>query len=44
MSNIKTILLKGEKNPKFAAGPTSSKPGPTLLSVAATAVKLVISS
>ena len=41
MSNISTYLEKSEKNPKFAEGPTRFKPGPILLMVAVTALKLV---
>ena len=44
ISNIRTNLLKCEKNPKFCVGPTSSSPGPILFNVATTAVKLVVKS
>ena len=42
ISKIRTNFVKGEKNAKLLVGPTSSSPGPILLIVAATAVKLVI--
>ena len=42
MSNINTIFVNGEKNAKFLAGPTRSRPGPILLRQAKTAVKLVV--
>ena len=42
ISNISTYLEKSEKIEKFCVGPTSSKPGPILFNVAATAVKLVV--
>ena len=41
ISKIRTTFEKGEKNPKFAVGPTDSSPGPMLLRQDATAVKLV---
>ena len=44
MSKIRTSLDKGEKNPKFDVGPTSSRPGPTLFKHAETAVKFVTPS
>ena len=44
MSNISTYFEKGENPLKFCVGPTSSSPGPILLIVAVTAVKLVIKS
>ena len=44
MSIIITIFEKLEKIEKFCVGPTSSIPGPILLSVAAIAVKLVVKS
>ena len=44
MSNISTILDIGEKNPKFAVGPTISSPGPMLFRQDATDVKFVIRS
>ena len=44
ISNINTYLEKFEKNEKFCEGPASDKPGPILLIVAATAVKLVTRS
>ena len=44
ISKIKTILEGIEKNAKLPAGPTLLSPGPTLLIVAATAVKLVTRS
>ena len=44
MSNISTHFEKLEKKLKLAVGPTSSKPGPILLMVAATAVKFVTKS
>ncbi len=44
ISNISTYLLKFEKKPKFLVGPTIDRPGPMLLMVAATAVKLVVIS
>ena len=42
MSNISTIFESGENIEKFPVGPTSSRPGPILLNVAATAVNVVI--
>jgi hypothetical protein len=36
-----TSLERGEYAPKFLVGPTSERPGPMLLRVAATAVKFV---
>jgi hypothetical protein len=42
--NIITIFDRSEKPPKLPIGPTTSKPGPILLSVAATAVKFVVKS
>lgn len=42
ISNIRTYFEKLEKTEKFCVGPTISKPGPMLFSVAATAVKLVV--
>ena len=44
ISNIITYLLSAEKPPKLQMGPTFESPGPTLLIVAATAVKLVVKS
>ena len=44
ISNIRTNFETGEKKLKFLIRPTSSRPGPILLIVAATAVKLVIRS
>ena len=44
MSKIMTNFEKSLKCPKLAVGPTISKPGPMLLSVAATAVNKVIKS
>ena len=41
ISNINTHLEKALNVPKFSIGPTPSRPGPMLLSVAATAVKFV---
>ena len=42
--NINTIFDISEKEEKFPVGPTTSNPGPILLSVANTAVKLVVKS
>ena len=39
---LKTYLDKSENKEKLPVGPTKSSPGPILLSVAATAVKLVV--
>ena len=39
ISKIRTDLESGEKNEKFAVGPTRSSPGPTLLMQAETAVR-----
>ena len=44
MSKIRTSLEKSENMEKFPLGPTRERPGPMLLSVAATAEKLVIRS
>ena len=44
MSKISTSLAGSAKPLKFCMGPTSSRPGPMLFSVAATAVKLVTMS
>ena len=44
MSNMSTYLVNGLNMEKFAAGPTIPKPGPILLMVAATAVKVVTRS
>ena len=44
MSNIRTHLVNGLKCAKLAVGPTISSPGPILLIVAVTAVKLVTKS
>ena len=44
ISNVRTSLEKQENMEKFPFGLTSSKPGPMLLMVAATAVKFVIRS
>ena len=41
ISKVSTSLLKALKAAKFLAGPTPASPGPMLLIVAATAVKLV---
>ena len=41
ISKQKTYFDKSEKPAKFPVAPTASKPGPMLLIVAATAVKLV---
>ena len=41
MSKESIILDMGEKSAKFCVGPTKSRPGPILLKVHATAVKLV---
>ena len=41
ISNIRTYLDAREKWPKFAVGPTAERPGPMLLNVAATEVKIV---
>ena len=44
ISKTRTIFEKSLKRPKFSDGPTSSRPGPMLLIVAATAVKFVVKS
>lgn len=44
ISNIITYLLSAEKPPKLQVGPTFESSGPTLLIVAANAVKLVVKS
>ena len=44
ISNIKVSFDTSEKNAKLHVGPTLLKPGPMLLSVASTAVKLVVKS
>ena len=44
MSNISIYLEKLLKKPKLHVGPTRERPGPILLNVAATAVKLVVKS
>ena len=44
ISNINTYLENVENIAKFPVGPTSSKPGPMLFRVAATAVKFVTKS
>lgn len=44
MSNINIYLEKILKWTKLCVGPTMASPGPTLLIVAATAVKLVVKS
>ena len=42
ISRVKTIFDSTENEAKLPVGPTTSRPGPILLSVAATAVKLVV--
>ena len=44
MSIVRTRVEKSEKMPKLPVGPTIPRPGPILLKVAATAVKLVTRS
>ena len=44
ISKISVSLEKSEKNEKLHVGPTLFKPGPILLRVARTAVKLVVKS
>lgn len=44
ISKISTHFARGENREKFPVGPTSSRPGPILFKVAATAVKLVVKS
>ena len=44
ISNIITNFDKTEKSPKLPMGPTFPSPGPILLSVAATAVTLLVKS
>ena len=44
ISNIRIYLEKTEKDAKLPVGPTISRPGPILLSVAATEVKVVVKS
>ena len=44
MSKVSTSVEKFEYIEKFCVGPAISRPGPILLKVAATAVKLVIRS
>ena len=44
ISKIKTRREPSENPPKFPVGPTTESPGPILLSVAKTAVKLVVKS
>lgn len=44
ISNIRTNFEKEVKQLKFCVGPTNSRPGPMLLIVAVTAVKLVTKS
>ena len=44
ISKISTSFEGIEKKAKFSVGPTSERPGPILLIVAATAVKLVTAS
>ena len=44
MSKIRTSLLQLEKTEKFPVGPTSERPGPTLLMAVVTAVKFVTAS
>lgn len=44
ISNIRIILEKMLKCPKFCVGPTRARPGPILLIVAITAVKFVTKS
>lgn len=44
ISIINTYLEKIEKCAKFCVGPTSERPGPMLLIVAATEVKFVVKS
>ena len=42
ISKVRISFENQENMPKFPVGPTSSRPGPILLKVAATAVKFVI--
>ena len=44
ISKDKTSFEKTENSLKFIAGPTALRPGPILLTVAATAVKFVVKS
>ena len=44
IAKLITNVESGENMEKFAVGPTASKPGPILLSVAAIAVKFVVKS
>ena len=44
ISNVSTSFEGIEKKPKFAAGPTSPRPGPTLFIAADTAVNFVVKS
>ena len=44
ISNMNTYLLKSEKKAKLQDGPAFSSPGPILLSVVATEVKVVVKS
>lgn len=44
ISNIKTIFEKILKSAKLQVGPTPPRPGPMLLSIATTPVKLVVKS
>ena len=44
ISNIRMNLEKTENSEKFPVGPTISRPGPILFSVAAIAVKFVVKS
>ena len=44
IASVSTTLDKEEKQEKLQVGPTKEKPGPMLLKVAVTAVKLVVKS